>query len=94
MAEQLDDGGPAFPVPDLPDWSGMSLFEYFAAHAPKQVPDDACDVERWSRMCACPLPENADDHVAWTEFWARCEAVLRYRYADAMLAERERWMKP
>ena len=66
---KINDGGPAFPnVPDgagdkWSDWDhGMTLRDYFAAHAP--TPAEEMDIA---------------DHCAY-----------RYRYADAMLAAREK----
>lgn len=98
-----DDGGAAFPVPyvdpreEIADalcgrprvaQRGMSLLDYFAAHAPGQVSDDA-DMEWLSVRTGMPLPENMKNGVEMADWWARAEASLRYRYAAAMLAERE-----
>lgn len=57
-------GGPAFPVQDLTDYQGMTLRDYFAAHAP---------MSPW-------LGEEG----------LRQSVARAYRWADAMLAERER----
>jgi len=75
-----NDGGTAFPVVGVPnacDCPGMSLRDYFAAHAP-QPPTGwtgtAPMLERLSR---------ADGQIAALMEW-------RWFYADAMLAEREK----
>ena len=70
--EKIKDGGPAFPRQgcdrDDPSWAaGMSLRDYFAAHALAGMLADEC-----TREVGCPkIAENA------------------YRYADAMIAERD-----
>lgn len=97
----INDGGPAFPsqtdtfrTPEgravgRPAESGMTLRDYFAAHAPEQTGDDD-DPEWVSQRAAVPLPKNMTDQDALRLFWARCESELRYAYADAMLKARER----
>lgn len=69
-------------------FSGMSLRDYFAAHCPS----DLAKVNNWEDTVAIagPQPEEADGiekMVAWNN---KIEAFLRYNYADAMLAEREK----
>jgi hypothetical protein len=99
------DGGPAFPGShqvQIIDPSGneptrtihkshygMSLRDYFAAHAPKQVPDDATSAYLWAERCGVATPDGVSDMLAWSMFWTACESVLRYRHADAMLKARE-----
>lgn len=62
--EKVSDGGPAFPRQGC---DGMSLRDYFAAHALAGMLADEC-----TREVGCPkIAENA------------------YRYADAMIAERD-----
>jgi hypothetical protein len=68
---------------------GMSLLDYFAAHAPEQVNDDA-DMEWLSVRTGIPLPANMKNGVEMADWWARVEASLRYRFASAMLAEKRR----
>lgn len=88
------------------EYPGMSLRDYFAAHAPAQPwpwfqpsmppkPD-----ETWSDFhtsgqcgdfCEC-LPENYQARHAWNEERNRQQVIQwPYGYADAMLAERERF---
>ena len=73
-----NDGGPAFPA-FLSKGSasynpGMTLREYFAAHAPP-MPDGIVDTL------------GVPGEIA--EYRAGCEAVWRHLYADAMLLHRE-----
>ena len=80
------DGGPAFPIPNAtdmdgyvyaPEASGMSLRDYAAIHAdiPWKLVTDIADREEY-RLPAGELLQIA--------------AEMRYAYADAMLAEREK----
>lgn len=67
------DGGPAFPAASYLH-RGMSLRDYFAAHAP----------ERPGGWWPTPRPERLETwspelHAAWA-----------FAYADAMLAERDK----
>ena len=83
-----DDGGPAFPERrwknmgvTAEDWQamnlpGMTLREYFAAHAPP-MPDSLWGGE----------PELHDD--AARAGYLAVVAMWNYEYADAMLAHRE-----
>lgn len=103
-----DDGGPAFPTEerienfrDVAATNGMSLRDYFAAHAPKRVwnhfhPDmpprpepewgDTKPDDRWDAS-----PFNWREIDAWkTERARQVELQWPYFYADAMLAERRR----
>lgn len=71
---------------------GMTLRDYFAAHAPDPLaasggsPDPA-----WISMSVgIPMPASLSDAPAWGAFWLKADAILRYRYADAMIAERDR----
>lgn len=96
--ESNDDGGPAFPSDFHVGWTdeglptrapghtGMSLRDYFVASAPKMVEADSND--SWlSVVCGVSLPPKGDE-PAWLAFRFRCEAIMRYRYADAMLRAR------
>jgi len=86
MSEEINDGGPAFPLkgPLTSDCLGMSLRDYFAAKAMQALlskhggyaDDESCP---GYRPC---LSENALD--------VDCLAEYAYSQADAMLAERER----
>lgn len=67
MAEPINDGGPAFPVPAVFDASrnqvlsslqftgegGMTLRDYFIAHAPTEVPT-------WFEPEVCPAPTEPE----------------------------------
>jgi len=73
--DQRDDGGPAFPVVFEhanagAELFGMSLRDYFAAHAPLPppywMPDGICDT-------------SEDRHVAWR--WHYADMMLKARAA-------------
>lgn len=96
MSTMIDDGGSTFampvshvPVTGVHTWNnaqlGMSLRNYFAAHAPTQIGDDT-DPKWISGRTGIALPQASGDDVAWAKFWAACEAKLRFEYADAMIA--------
>lgn len=92
----VDDGGPAFPMPRSPmqhgavldSVPGMSLRDYFAAHAPSPIADGATP-GGVSELTGVPMPTSQSDAPAWGQFWLKAEAILRYRYADAMIAARK-----
>ena len=90
-----NDGGPAFPFPTMEQGStctagawaaspGMTLRDYFAAHAPA-MPSDL------GRLAL----EDADVDNPDKTHGEKCDVLLsivsewRYRYADAMLKARE-----
>ncbi len=96
---EKNDGGPAFPldrenalmpVTDMGGRdvsSGMSLRDYFAAHA------DIADykigsLERAAAFVGIEAPQ-ADDVEALMYLGAALQAKLRYMFADAMLAARK-----
>lgn len=97
------DGGPAFPrITQLAEQTdqdgnhlgyyvetadGMSLRDFFAAHAPEQI-SDRRDAEKTATFCGIKSPDRAD-WLGWMQAWIDCEAILRYRYADAMMRARE-----
>ena len=64
----IKDGGSAFPVADMASDVGMSLRDYFAAHAPTL------------QMDSFRQGESA----------LRIDAARAWRWADALLAERDR----
>jgi hypothetical protein len=77
MTDKIDDGGAAFPVPDVfrPDghhamagWYGMSLRDWFAGQALAGL--------------------LADDLRNWTD-WPDHPAIEAYKMADAMLTARK-----
>lgn len=86
------DGGPAFPLPlgtmnaAEPDQSGgMTLRDYFIAHAPASEIDGMVPVDVGS--CAKYLGiEKYENDKHYLLLIAKC----RCQWADAMLAERER----
>jgi hypothetical protein len=107
---EIKDGGPAFPQPltvqpvtgqfDWPsEWGvgGMSLRDWFAAHAPEQVDKDRTPPEA-AEFLGVPLPGGFKEDEPngglspndWRVWWLRVDAVARYQYADAMLSARER----
>lgn len=83
-----NDGGPAFPETPLSGGHlGMSLRDYFAAHAHIHIYDDPNEVY-YSGATGVEVP-TTNDPVSWAQFWADVEAKLRYMRADAMLKARE-----
>ena len=74
-----NDGGPAFPnvgdnSPEFPFYDGMTLRDWFAAHAPP-IPELEALMHRHDD------PEGSSSSV-------QVDAAYRYRHADAMLAAR------
>lgn len=81
MSAQLNDGGPAFPVPDLSGWDGMSLLDYFAGQALiGMLASEA------GRDGVCRRPSDG-------EYFDEACARGAYSFACAMLAERELRMR-
>ena len=80
MSDERDYGGPAFPfvVQDVSRYQvhdqGMTLRDYFAAHAPAMP-------EQWY----LDSPRKKSDPL-W--HWGEASAAWAYFYADAMLAAR------
>ena len=77
--ESKADGGPAFPVPETPNYSGtpdpgMTLRDWFAGQALACV--QSCIDFQWGAM-----QERRDEASAFT-------AKMAYEIADAMLKER------
>ena len=88
-------GGPAFPQPGGDQephlgCEGMSLRDYFAAHAPLMVPADATatSAAQWAACAGIDAPPVNQSQAEWSAFWNIVESRLRYIYADAMLAAR------
>ena len=73
-----DNGEPAFPAtaPNGNQFSGMTLRDYFAAHAPEIPPD------HWWLRYAKDL-QSLDQHMDVLTDWA-------YAYADSMLKQRSK----
>lgn len=102
-----DDGGPAFPMPFLASAAGdnttltvpfpgevpagMSLRDYFAAHAPPMPEYLRLEAEVQSRAAAHAQPDDID---AWQGIYAYLLAKWATRYADAMLKARMFPTKP
>lgn len=88
MADNINDGGPAFPVPDGEaanlGYHGASLRDWFACHAPITL-DQAWLT--WTDPMTHPLETIAEGKER-NGFFAWFSA-LRYEYADAMLNARE-----
>jgi hypothetical protein len=86
-----NDGGPAFPLvaeygPKLDSSAGMSLRDYFAIHAPEPDQEMIRTEQSIDRMAN---PHN-DSYKPQLRDSLTIKAQLRFRYADAMLAEREK----
>ncbi len=85
-----DTSGPAFPSHGSMGevaHEGMTLRDYFAAKAPKEVFDVSLAHAKQLVGRECPI--YIEDPKGFAEFWADCRAVLRYIEADAMLKARE-----
>ena len=89
------DGGNAFPVPNLQDdesFNGMSLRDYFAAHAP-EVPDWFQHLQ-WQTEATTKVSQLGDPgryaKVIERHIESGPQRIARwnYSYADAMIAER------
>jgi hypothetical protein len=80
-----DDGGPAFPIERMAA-HGMTLRDYFIAHAPAQEIADMCPST--ARGCEQLLGLGELSYSA-EEHYFDVLAVLRCRWADAMLKARQ-----
>jgi len=81
-------GGPAFPRDHAHDGhNGMTLRDYFAAKAPKEIFD--VSLAHAKQLVGRECPVYIEDPKGFAEFWADCRAVLRYIEADAMLEARQ-----
>lgn len=84
------DGGPAFPLYHhgaAPNSLGMSLRDYFIAHAPAKevadlIPDTVGEIAEWLGMASF----NYDG----SKHWVLALAKARRIWADAMIAERSK----
>lgn len=89
MADPVHDGGPAFPLAlegarmpgDYGLAFGMTLRDYFAAHAPVDF-SYAMDVYGGRKISK--LPTTDEERAVFFAVWT----LLRYEYADAMLERR------
>lgn len=79
---------PAFPIKnDFDVHKGMTLRDYFAIHAPEPSNDKVAQEQERDRM-RNPHNDGPPKPKIRSEYEIRTE--LRYRYAAAMLAEREK----
>jgi hypothetical protein len=74
-----NDGGPAYP---------MSLRDYFAIHAPDPSTEAVINEQRSDRL----KNQYNEQHKPKIRTNLEINAALRYSFADAMLAEREKWL--
>jgi lysophospholipase L1-like esterase len=87
MSGQIDDGGPAFPVPGLQSdesFNGMSLRDYFATYCDIGAVDDI-SVSAGVALVGTPKPNFKTHPVECLQWRADVRASLRYLEADAML---------
>lgn len=87
----MSDGGPAFPhlhtacqrINETEYFEGLTKREWFAAHAPKEIPDwFAFRCPEAENMTARGFPQGAKQLFDEKRYFS-----WRYFYADAMLAE-------
>lgn len=96
---ESEDGGPAFPIQGYTadasgalagttvEATGMSLRDYFAAHAPADVMGDISSNEAAAAILGmAALDYNAGN--AGGELWRKVRAILIYQYADDMIEAR------
>lgn len=86
-----EQGGPAFPTQNASYafYKGMSLRQYFAAHAP-EVPDmQTFPIKQWTELEVIDLGDGQRGrrNVMHQESWAARNARWAFEYADSMLAE-------
>lgn len=91
-SDQIIDGGPAFPGAPAGSHGapGMSLRDYAAIHADLSrmvFPD----TDAAAAFLGEPAPVDLNEAIALS---ARVAARLRYQFADAMLAERSKAVRP
>lgn len=92
-----DNDQQAFPLHDRDDaLKGMTLRDYMAAHAPKQL-DEGVTPDGASQFLGIPLPDGCDNgkpnkglsDSEWRKWWLKVEVTARYQFADEMLAARQ-----
>lgn len=85
-----DDGGPAFPAPewepDIAFSGGMTLRDWFATFSPHPSTADIAREQLFDKQ-RNPYNEPGKPRIRSADEIA---CALRYRYADNMLAEREK----
>lgn len=91
-----EDGGPAFPAPELgaanfndrSAYPGMSLRDFFAANVhPDQDDMDWADTIK-AAIVGRYAPDYSIDPVGWAQWIADWRAAWKYMQADAMLTAR------
>ena len=94
MTNQINDGGPAFPV-SVEAWDrgqhlGMSLRDYFAAAEKLEDLDETCIFDVAVAL-AGPKPKGSwsTNTVEWIKWNAKWRAELRFIRADAIIKARE-----
>lgn len=82
-------GGQAFPN-EIPSTPGMTLRDYFAAHAPETPDYQTFPIKQWQAEEVVNLGGGMKGPrmVLKQESWAERAARWSMEYADAMLAER------
>lgn len=101
--DKINDGGPAFPgkrihrAPgvdifhgDYESFEGMTLRDYFAAISPGIADDANADQLELCFPELGKIPKFSQDPIGNSNWWCFADAAIRYRYADAMLAQRTR----
>lgn len=86
---KFDDGGPAFPRSAsgyTVSQDGMTLWDYFAAHAPDDIKEA---IPGTATNCSRELG-IADTEYRYQEHYPILLAIASCRYADAMIAERRK----
>lgn len=97
MNHNINDGGPAFPDGThsvlrengmLSETHGMSLRDYFAAHANIGNVDELKTLDG-EELLGRDMPDWKSDLRGWCAWWADYRSVLRYIEADAMIKARK-----
>lgn len=89
--KDIPNGGPVFPVPMVPwqagfinvECTGMTLRDYFAAHAPHDALGLPIKVEEAAARLGIPAANYRAEH-----HWHQVVAQARYVFADAMMKAR------
>lgn len=95
MSQQINDGGPAFPLQSIgpefqPGYSGMTMRDYFAAAEKLEDLDETC-ISDIAVTLAGPIPTGnwRTNTVEWIKWKAKWRAEMRFIRADAMIKARE-----
>ena len=99
MNAKINDGGPAFPVPDVIDHDrnyyqyggqGMTLRDYFAAE--EVIVEGEMTAALAEALMSSDIPKSDGSNIqiiALYRWWAEAESRYKFMRADAMLAARE-----